>query len=265
MSNDPKSKWSRRAAELPTAKADTKEMSLNERLKLVRGQGQLKTEEDGIARTRWGDTEHRPLEQHDPAPKWGAPAAPPARVGKTVLDAETNAARLAAETARQSSKDQKARVARDQQIASLVSEEDFRSILIGWTQKHGHDLYPSQFNLQNIANVLLTCLDQGNAEGVTGLNSASLETIFQWMKNQTAPPLLEPPPQLRRRGEMAARAVEYKPAQAEPEPLSQRTVQRTVVSREEVADLKSLPFEEHQRLARQGYKTRRPDNSDFKG
>lgn len=255
MANDPKSRWAQHQKTLPTAAPDTKEMSLNERLKLVRGHGQALTDQDGLGRNRFGDTERRPLEQPEPQPRWKK-ASVPAHVGHTKLDPQTLAAKEAFEASKQSAQDRQAQASRTAAL-SQISEEDCSAILTAFFTKHP-DFHPSAFNVTNLMRGLAYCVEQGAAE-VTGMNIRSLEVVWDWLAENGFTEKAK-----RYRGEPAAR-VFNPPAPQEPEPLAQKTVTRTVITAEERAELKDMNFDELQQQARAGFKSPKPNQSDYRG
>lgn len=202
-------------------------------------------DKDGRVANKFGDLADRRLDEQEPAPIESAPK--PRRIGSTILDPETERLRQAAADSRQAVKDQKARANRDNSIASSISQQDFESIYVGWCKRHP-EFYASEWNLQNLVAILLTALVRGSTE-TTGLNSASLEVCYQWAVKQS-PPLFESAPGQRRRGEPAARKVNFEPQVKEETVTNQRVIQRTVVTRAENQALRAKPFEQLQAEAR---------------
>jgi hypothetical protein len=239
MANDARNKFSRKV--VATASSDVKELGWGARLDKLHEKGT-------DSKNRFGD-----LITERPAP---APIESPkkvTRIGRTDLDPATLAAKEASDASRQAVKDNKARTSRDETIGSLITEQDFQYILIGWAQQHPETSW-TLFNLTNVTNVLLNCLQNKTpVNGVTGLNARSLETVYSWAKEQNNPPLLEPFPGQRKRGDMAARKVDYTFEKNE-EPTNERVIQRTVVTREENQALRAKPFEQLQAEARANFK-----------
>jgi hypothetical protein len=234
--NDPKSKFGRLAEKAAKPSSESKELSLGDRLTKFHTRKEISN--------RFGDAA-TPVEKPEPIV---VPTVKATRIGSTNLDPQTEQLRQAAAASRQNVKDRKTRLSRIDNLMANLSEEDADAILQGFAKKHP-DFYPSPFNVSQLMQVFYACYDQG-AQGVTAFNISSLDAVYAWMVQQQ-PPLFEKARKLR--GEPAVGPYFYTPEVHE-EKMASRTVQRTVVTAEEQARLKSMNFEELKKEATAGYK-----------
>jgi hypothetical protein len=251
MANDPQNKFSRKKT--ATAKSDTREMSIGQRLTKYHN-------ENSVGRNRFGDpigetseTRHRAEQESEIQSPWEkanlTPKAVTIGAGGTKLTPELQSLRQQIANEKDAAKTKQVNDAYLQGVASAVDHETSAAIFQAFLAKHENDLLPSAFNCDNIMRGWEYAMEQRMPQ-ITGMNIASLEVVYFWLRDNG---FIET--KFQHQGQKAAKRWE-RPASVRKTQTSQRAPVLVPYRPVHIgtADPKTMDFEELQRAVKKTYR-----------